>query len=253
MNILLTGHLGFIGRHLHRALLTAGHDVVGIDIKQGQDVRTCKLPVDVDLVIHLAARAGVRQSLKMPDIYWIHNIEASERLFNFYEALKVRVLYASSSSAKRWWLNPYATTKRVMEQISSRGSLGLRFHTVYGFDSRPDMLYDKLLNKDVTYCTNHLRDFTHVDDIVSGILRLIDSPLQGVVDIGTGAPVYVKDLVAAAGLSLPIQEVQHEQEETCADPIELFDMGWRPTKNVIEELKHDIIRKAALEEHTKHG
>lgn len=253
MRILLTGHLGFVGRHLYRRLIEEGHHVIGLDRKQdGNDVRLCELPNDVDLVIHLAARPGVRQSLQMPDVYWLDNIQASQRIFDHYEQLGIRVLYASSSSAKRWWLNPYATTKRVMEQIAPRNALGMRFHTVYGFDSRPDMLYDKILNRSVMYITNHTRDFTHIEDVVSAIVMLMDTDIRGVVDIGTGIPVSISQLVAAAGISAPVLEVSHEQDETCADPIELFDMGWRPTKDIFEELKNDIIRISQMEEHTKY-
>lgn len=248
--ILITGHMGFIGRHLFRRL-SGEHEVVGIDIKNGQDIRTCALP-DVDIVIHLAARPGVRDSVKYPEMYWAENVDNSKRIFDYYNQSNARILYASSSSAKRWWLNPYATTKKVVEQIAPPTSLGMRFHTVYGFDSRPDMLYDKILNKNVMYCTKHVRDFTHVDDIVEGICVLLDSTLTGVVDIGTGQPVAVKSLFKAANIPVRMLEVEHEAEETCADPIELFDLGWRPAKNVIEELNNDIVRKASLEKHTQH-
>jgi nucleoside-diphosphate-sugar epimerase len=250
MKILLTGHKGFIGRHLYTRLVAMGHDVIGIDIKDGNDVLTCTLP-DVDVVIHLAGKPGVRDSIKQPNLYWEQNVVASKRIFEYYH--DKYVIYASSSSTKQWWLNPYATTKRVVEQIAHDATLGLRFHTVYGVDSRPDMLYDKILNKTVYYCTNHKRDFTHVDDVVQAVIVLLNRRICGVVDVGTGNPVAVKDLFAVAGLNVPTHtSTPNEADETHANPKELIELGWSPTKNILHELKHDIIRKAALEERIKH-
>lgn len=249
---LVTGHLGFIGRHLYQRLVDEGWDVIGMDTRQGGDIRFAAFP-DVDVVFHLAGLAGVRQSIEMPEDYWANNVDGTTRLFEYYKRRDTKICYASSSSAKRWWLNPYATTKRVIEQLAPHNALGMRFHTVYGLDSRPDMLYDKLLNKNVLYVTNHLRDFTHVDDLIDGIAMLYSHDVSGVVDIGTGNPVSVRDLAAAAGVFMtPVDGADTEQHETCADPIELFDLGWRPTKNVLEEIKNDIIRKAEMEKHPQH-
>lgn len=252
MKALITGHLGFIGRHLTKRLKREGYDVIGMDMLQGADIRFADYP-DVDVVFHLAGSAGVRLSVQEPEMYWQNNVEGSARLFKFYSERGIKVYYASSSSAKRWWLNPYATTKKAIEQLAPQSFCGMRFHTVYGFDSRPDMLYDRLLNKNVQYVTDHLRDFTHVDDIVEGILTLYKHNVAGIVDIGTGVPVSVVELAAAAGIAMsPTSGSVHEQEETCADPIELFDLGWRPTKFVLEEIENDIIRKAEMEKYPQH-
>lgn len=250
---LITGYLGFIGRHLHKKLVEDGWDVIGLDTRHGRDIRFTSFPSNVDVVFHLAGYAGVRQSINDPETYWANNVEGTKRLFDFYANTDTKICYASSSSAKRWWLNPYATTKKVVEQLAPERALGMRFHTVYGFDSRPDMLYDKILNKNVQYATDHLRDFTHVDDIINGIGFLYNNDVCGVVDIGTGNPVSVKDLIAAAGIDVPVKQgTSAEQNETCADPIELIDLGWRPTKNVLEEIKNDLIRKAEMEKYPQY-
>lgn len=253
MRALVTGHMGFIGRHLVDRLESDGFTVVGLDLLHTQDVRFVDLP-DVDVVFHLAGFAGVRSSVERPEEYWDNNVLGAQRIFDHYSSMGVEIYYASSSSAKRWWLNPYATTKKVLEQIAPPESCGMRFHTVYGFDSRPDMLYDKLINRSVVYVTDHIRDFTHVDDVVEAIMCLYANKVRGVVDVGTSMPVSVLELAQAAGISMtPGSGMPTEQEETCADPIELFDLGWRPTKNVLEEVKNDIIRKAEMEKHTQHG
>ena len=116
MNILLTGHRGFIGSRLLNAL-NLNHEVTGIDLVDGDDLLTCELPnVDFDLIIHLAGRSGVRESIKDPSAYWMNNVEASRRLFERYP--DTRILYASSSSSYEPDLNPYAASKYVLEELS---------------------------------------------------------------------------------------------------------------------------------------
>jgi nucleoside-diphosphate-sugar epimerase len=78
MKILLTGHLGFIGSALYNELIKE-HTVIGIDIKDGKDLLTCDLNYTVDLVIHLAGLAQVRESLKNPTRYWDVNVLASPK------------------------------------------------------------------------------------------------------------------------------------------------------------------------------
>ena len=94
MKILLTGHLGFIGSALYNELIKE-HTVIGIDIKDGKDLLTCDLNYDVDLVIHLAGLAQVRESLANPTKYWDVNVIASKRLFDAFP--NTRIIYASSS------------------------------------------------------------------------------------------------------------------------------------------------------------
>ena len=84
MRILLTGHKGFIGSKLKQRLEHLNFEVIGIDLQDGQDLLNCKLPNDVQFVIHLAGKSGVRQSMNDPGGYWINNVEVSKRLFQKY-------------------------------------------------------------------------------------------------------------------------------------------------------------------------
>ena len=120
MKILLTGHNGYIGSALHTVLQNAGHTVFGIDLKTGDDLLFFdKWPENIDLVIHLAGKSGVRESIKDPASYWMNNIEASKRLFARYGD-KCRIIYASSSSAYEPDLNPYAASKYCLEELAER-------------------------------------------------------------------------------------------------------------------------------------
>lgn len=239
MKILITGHQGFIGRHLFQHL-SQTHTCIGLDVKSGDDILTCTLPPS-DIIVHLAALAGVRKSRSEPDRYWDVNVNGSRRIFEHAERIGARVLYASSSSVKQWHLSPYATTKRVVELFAPPKSLGMRFHTVYGPDSRPDMMYDMLLKGTAQYITDHTRDFTHVRDVVSAIELLIHRGVCGIVDIGSDRPIAVRDLALAAGRNLPLKQVEGEQTTSHADISLLRSFGWSPSGDVLLDIRNDLL------------
>lgn len=229
MNILLTGHRGFIGSEL-LTRLEADHNVDGIDLKDGDDLLTFDFAKEYDLIIHLAGRSGVRESIKDPAAYWYHNVEASRRLFNRYA--NTRILYASSSSAYEPDLNPYAASKFCLEELAARhpNTLGMRFHTVYSDVPRAGMFFDKLLNGKLEYVTRHKRDFVHLDDVCAAILILIQATtLKGTVDIGTGCAVSVQEMAP----QLPIRlYTPGEREITCANTEVMNSLGWEPVHDI---------------------
>ena len=229
MNILLTGHRGFIGSSLLNAL-KLNHNVTGIDLQDGVDLLTCDFPDDYDLVIHLAGRSGVRESIKDPSAYWMNNVEASRRLFDRYE--NTRILYASSSSAYEPDLNPYAASKYVLEELAERypNTLGMRFHTVYSNTPRKGMFFDKLKSGNLEYVTRHHRDFVHLFDVIDAIIILIEaSYVKGVLDIGSGVPVRIQDLAT----NLPVRlNTPGEREYTCANLEKMKALGYKPKYSI---------------------
>jgi nucleoside-diphosphate-sugar epimerase len=244
VNILLTGHKGFIGSSLIKAL-ELNHNVTGIDLQDGDDLLTYEFTnQEFDLVIHLAGRSGVRESIKDPAAYWMNNIEVSRRLFERYE--NTRILYASSSSAYEPDLNPYAASKFVLEELASRypNTLGMRFHTVYSNTPRKNMFFDKLFNNNLEYVTRHYRDFVHLYDVIDAINILIEADyVNGVLDIGSGTPVKIQDLVS----NLPIKlTTPHERQWTCANLEKMKALGFKPKYSIKEFLtnvnKDNIIK-----------
>ena len=155
MHIMLTGHRGYIGTELLKRL-TKNHSVVGFDLVDGQDLATVPLKEKFDLIIHLAGLSGVRDSFNNVAGYWRNNLEVFKRLLSIYGDT-TRILYASSSSAAEPELNPYAATKFLMEIAASKypWTLGMRFHTVYSASPRKGMFMQKLVDKELTYVTNH--------------------------------------------------------------------------------------------------
>ena len=167
--------------------------------------------VSIDTIINLAAQAGVAYSLTNPKKYFLTN---SLGFFNICLSAKKynikKVLFASSSSVygdnqklpvkENYELNPlsyYAITKQNNEQtakffstISKTKYIGLRFFSVYGLYGRPDMIIYKLIssfkNKKTFYLNNfgeHKRDFTHVDDVIKIINKLLNKNLKNDYDI----------------------------------------------------------------------
>jgi UDP-glucuronate 4-epimerase len=247
MKILVTGSAGFIGSTTARKLLERGDEVVGIDNLNDYYDPTLKrdrlkflesydnfLNIELDIadkdginsffkkyqpqrVVHLAAQAGVRYSLKNPYSYIDSNITG---FLNILEGIRhfgtEHLVYASTSSVYGansnlpfstshnvdHPLSLYATTKRSNELMAHNYSqlfnipvTGLRFFTVYGPWGRPDMalfLFTKKILKnqpiEVFNQGNHTRDFTYVDDIVEGVLRVLDKPAKADLNWNSSKP-----------------------------------------------------------------
>jgi nucleoside-diphosphate-sugar epimerase len=239
MNILLTGSEGFIGQHLNKFLNEQGHKVICLDKKTGNDLVSCDLKYSVDLVIHLAGLSGVRDSLDKSEEYWIQNVIAGQRLFDYFK--DTRILYASSSTAHEPWKNPYAMSKYALERVAPANSMGMRFTTVYGPNARETMLIPRILRNDVPYInTNHSRDFIHVDDLVRAIDNLIKSNLTGVTDIGSGTTNNLVELIEYFGINCErVVGEQNERLDNLADNTLLNKIGWSPKINLYDYIKEN--------------
>lgn len=243
MKILITGDRGFIGSGLWERLKLKyrnEHILYGIDLKGGNDIKYANLP-KVDLVIHLAALAGVRESVKDPKSYWETNVEGSKRIIEHYK--DTRILAASSSSVYAPHLNPYSATKYIMEQIPHDNICYMRFHTVYNESARTGMFFDKLFKGEVKYITEHERDFIHLEDMLDALEALINNPrVKGIFDIGTGRTIKMSDVCP----NLPIKtDTPRERQKTQADTSFMeINCGWKAKRLVTEFLKEhsEVIR-----------
>ena len=238
MHILLTGHRGYIGSHLLKRL-RKNHSVVGIDLEDGwdrdhlnnsQNLLDCEFKEDFDLIIHLAGKSGVRDSINDPAGYWRNNVDVSKRLFARYGE-HTRILYASSSAAYEPDLNPYAASKFLIEENAERyvDTLGMRFHTVYDHNPRKGMFLQKLIDGELEYVTNHYRDFVHIEDLCDAIELLMESRYSGTVDIGSGHPFRVRDFAPDKPIRL---NTPHERQWTCANLERLKTLGYKPKYSV---------------------
>lgn len=236
MKISLTGASGFIGNHLVTALWDAGHDIVKWDRKSGRDIKDWELE-DCDFVIHLAAIANVRRSIKYPEEYWQNNVEYTKRIQRICFENQVPLVYASSSCIHSWYKSPYGTSKKVNEATAFPGQVGLRFTTVYGEGARESMFMTKLLNGKLEYYTNSIRDFIHVDDVIRAIMLFVDTGTKDKLpayDVGTGTGNFVSSLAKMKyGRGLVESRAQDcEAHDNTADNSALRALGWEPKINV---------------------
>ena len=235
--VLLTGSEGMIGSHLRKYLIENDYSVVSFegDVTIQKEWNKYVVP---DYVIHLAASVGVRASIGDPELFYHNNVGGMECAVNYVEGTKCKFLYASSSNAKEWWNNPYATTKKINEvqAQSLPRSVGMRFHTVW--PGRDDMLYKMLEQGRVKYINgDHYRDFVHVDDLCAAILTIIENyyKVNAIVDIGTGHATPVLEVAKKFGFDGEVRfdSAPRERTITKADIEYLLNLGWTPTRNIL--------------------
>ena len=269
--ILVTGAAGFIGMHVSRALLDAGHDVVGVDnlndyypvaLKNARLAELARHPRAADFhfsqlsvedesamlelararpftrIVHLAAQAGVRYSIENPMAYARANLLGMTVVLELARAQGVtHMVYASSSSVYGGNTKvPYSEDDRVDRPVSFYAATklaneamaasyahlygipltGLRFFTVYGPWGRPDMapwlFTEAIANGRPIKVFGHgrpRRDFTYIDDIVQGVIRVLDhpptpgeEPPHRVLNIGNHEPVGVLEFIATIETAL---------------------------------------------------
>lgn len=259
MKVVVTGGAGFIGSHVTRRLLDDGHEVAVIDnfsdfydpaikranvgsfggrarifeadITEAEAMRGILSEGKFDVVVHLAARAGVRPSIEDPRAYLETNITGTYNLLEAARAAGTKhFVFASSSSvyglAKTvpfsedlplpQTLSPYAATKLAGEQLGGNFAnlhgmrvVCLRFFTVYGPGQRPDLAIHKFTDM-IEHGRpipkfgdgNTRRDYTYVDDIVQGVLGAIDYARDGVetfdiFNLGESETTTLNELIAA--------------------------------------------------------
>jgi len=255
MKAVVTGAAGFIGSHLTERLLKDGWAVVGVDnfddfydpaIKwrnlaaciANEDFTLVEADIrdrasmeraisdDTDVVIHLAARAGVRPSIEQPELYTDVNINGTVVLLEIARerGLK-RFIFASSSSVYGnnekvpfseddnvdFPISPYAATKKAGELICHTyhhlydiSMICLRFFTVYGPRQRPDLALHKFARLieagepvPVYGDGTMMRDFTYIDDIIHGVIASIGRCTgYDIYNLGESQPICVNDLIS---------------------------------------------------------
>ena len=239
MKILLTGSEGFIGQHL-QSFLKDRHQLICLDKLTGNDLVTCNLDYDVDLVIHLAGLSGVRDSLDNPVDYWTNNVVATYRIFKQFDK-GPKILYASSSTAKEPWRNPYAMSKKSLESIAPKNSVGMRFTTVYGPGAREHMLIPRILRDDVPFIhTNHTRDFIHINDLMIAIDTLMKTDFKGICDVGRGESYNLIELLTYFGIDAEKRiGNEFEREDNKADNKVLNKLNWSTTIDLYDYIKEN--------------
>ena len=308
MRVLITGGAGFIGSACAKALMKRGdtpilvdnfNDYYDVQLKKDRiskflkdykgkfilrkgDIRDRKFMERVykndkpEKVIHLAAMAGVRNSILDPMGYADVNVMGTVNLMDLAVKYKIKnFVYASSSSIYGMNkppfsetdnvdspMSPYAATKKATEllahtfsHLSGMPTTGLRFFTVYGPWGRPDMALYKFVKNtiagqpiDVYNRGKMSRNFTYIDDIVSGTITTLDANLPcGVMNIGGDKEEtlmrYIEVIEECVGKKakknlMPMQP--GDVKSTVANIKKLRKLGWKPTTQIEEGIKSFI-------------
>ena len=301
MRILVTGGAGFIGSHLVCKLRLLNHSVVVIDefndfydpaikranvkefdpevrviegdIRRMEDVERTFEGGSFDALIHIAARAGVRPSIRQPQLYIDTNISGTLNLLEAARKHEVRkFVFASSSSvyglAKTvpfsenlplpQTLSPYAATKLAGEQLCGNysnlyglRSVCLRFFTVYGPGQRPDLAIHKFT--DSIFNGRPIpkfgegqtrRDYTYIDDIIQGVIGALeyDRELFDIFNLGESETTTLNELIEVLESTLKRKAIIEQLPEqkgdmplTCADISKAKKfLGYNPTVKIDE-------------------
>ena len=241
MRVVITGSRGFIGGHIKNKLKEDGHEIIEWDHHIDKPIEKLELAprgfTEADYVIHMAAWADVRKSIEDPNIYWENNVTNTSRIQRQCHEYKIPLIYASSSCIHEWHKSPYGISKKVNEETAFPGQVGLRFTTVYGgAGAQRGMFMDKIKDGNLKYVTNHVRDFVHIDDVISAIILLMGLDiwsLKPTYDIGTGEGNVVSNLAKMAGYDVPTKEGDEcEADDNTADITDIKELGWAPTISV---------------------
>ncbi len=300
MKAVVTGAAGFIGSHLTERLLNDGWTVIGVDSFDGfydpgikrRNIAAClsnprfrlveadirdkaamsqaTIGGEVETIVHLAARAGVRPSIVEPALYTDVNVNGTVVLLETAREHKIpKFIFASSSSVYGnnrkvpfseddnvdFPISPYAATKKAGELICHTyhhlhdiAVNCLRFFTVYGPRQRPDLAIHKFARlieegKPIPVYGDGtmMRDFTYIDDIINGVVAAMDRCTgYEIYNLGESRPISVNDLIAELELALdkkatkthlPLQP--GDVDRTFADVTKAEkDLGYRPSTDI---------------------
>lgn len=303
MKVLVTGAAGFIGSYLCERLLGDECVVLGVDnfddfydpqIKRSNivdflenenfqlveaDIRDRAamdemVGKDIDIIVHLAARAGVRPSIAQPLLYADVNINGTTVLLEAAKKHKVdKFIFASSSSVYGnnekvpfseddnvdFPISPYAATKKAGELICHTyhhlygiSLTCLRFFTVYGPRQRPDLAIHKFAGlieegKPISVYGDGTmsRDFTYIDDIIDGTVAAMEKCAGfNIYNLGESRPITVNNLIAEIEKALGKKAVKEyvppqpgDVERTYADVTKAVkELGYNPTTTIEEGL-----------------
>ena len=306
MNCLITGGAGFVGSNLSDRLLKLGHNVITVDnlndyyspiVKKrniehnlkNENFKFYKVDIEdkeslkkifenkkIDIIIHLAARAGVRPSFINPELYFNTNVIGTLNVLELCREFKVKLIFGSSSSVYgndkipfseddfcEEQLSPYGTTKRIAERLCEMYSklygidvVILRFFTVYGPRGRPDMapyifVKNILEGKKIKMfgSGDSKRDYTYVGDVIERIVAAMNKGFKfEIINLGDSKPVLLKEFIAliekVTGKKAIIEQVEEQKGDIKATWADISKakklLNYEPKVSVEEGMKRFV-------------
>ena len=276
MRAIVTGGVGFVGTNLIKRLIKDKDTVVSLDNystgKKENEQKGCRYEwcdladtvdfslfmKDIDVIFHLAALARIQPSLKDPTKYLANNLNGTLNILEFARKENIKVVYAGSSSMHHGlYGSPYAWSKyggeelcRLYSSVYDLNTAVCRFYNVYGPHHLREGAYATVIgifeelyrnNSPLTITSDgeQRRDFTHVDDIVDGLIRCSEQNFKAEeFEFGRGVNHSINELADMFGENYPrnyLPKRLGEYDTTlCTDKKAEEILGWKPTKNLKE-------------------
>ena len=277
MRILVTGGAGFVGTNLIKQLLENEHEVASVDDystgKKSNHIKGCQylerdildihhtnFVYDVDVVFHLAAKARIQPSFEQPLEYIRVNYEGTLNLIHLCTNRNIPLIYVGSSSHHSGkFKNPYTFSKDMGEEIIQlyQKHFGLkasiaRFYNVYGPHQLTEGGYTTLIGRWINNIKNGLpceiygdgskrRDFTHVDDIVNGLIKIMNQKAYGnIFELGREQNYSVNEVANMFNITPTYKKNKPgEALETLSDSSLARDMlAWKPKIDLKDYIKN---------------
>jgi len=278
MKILVTGGAGFIGYNLCKKLKTDGHDVISIDNystgKKENEVDGVTyyhsdiayginktIVEDIEVVIHLAAYARIQPSFSNPVSYARNNVISTFYVCELCRELGIPLVFAGSSSHHSGkYKNPYTFTKDISEEtvqlyqnlFNLKGSIA-RFYNVYGPHQLEGGEYATVIGKwdkahrekkplTIYGDGSKERDFTHVDDIVDGLIKIWQKEAYGnIFELGRGIKFSLKEVAElynpSFGINYEKDKKGEAQSTLCNSKLAREILEWKPKLNLEDWIK----------------
>jgi UDP-glucose 4-epimerase len=271
MRILITGGAGFIGTNLIKNLLKKGHEVISVDDystgKKENHIEGCQyiqrdiLDIDPndfiykpDLIYHLAAKARIQPSFEQPEEYIRVNYEGTLNMIKLCLKRNIPLIYAGSSSHHSGkFSNPYTFSKDMGEEIIQlykkhfglRSSI-VRFYNVYGPHQLTEGGYTTLIGRWMNNIEKNIpceiygdgekrRDFTHVDDITKGLIKILErGTYLDNFEFGRGQNYSVNEVAKIFNINPIYKEDKpgEAQDTLCDNSAAKKLLNWTPTINL---------------------
>ena len=275
MKYLVTGHLGYIGGNIYRKLQEEGHEVVGIDKKNGWEILDTidKIDGSFDGVFHLAAEPSVQFSVEHPTVTMKRNVLVSSKVLEWSKNNGVKKVVFSSSAAVLGTgdgpTSPYGLHKKITEQecklyskLYNLDTVSLRYFNVFSADQPFGGAYSTAicawkhligLSKPLRIDGDgtQTRDFIHVDDIVSANLFVMnhENEFKGsIFEVGTGKSISLNTIKQVIDQNYEIDwnfalERVGDIKHSCSNPAPLRKLGWSNTVEPIEAIQKIFTKK----------